>query len=257
MPMDGFDALQCQAFSGRSPETSQRFYARVDELARRWHVHIAGLEHLPKGRALLVANHAFGFDVVFPVAAIAQRLGRRVWVLGEHLWWKVPFVRRFAAAVGVVDGTSENIDKLLSADELVLVLPGGMREAVKPHQLRYQLLWGQRYGFVRAAVRNRAPLVPLACVGADELLDLVGNPFRRGARWLGLHGLPLPRPSYGLPIPHPKALHYMFGEPILPFVPAEQAGDPAVLRQLRREVEGSLHELIESELARRYGLDCS
>jgi hypothetical protein len=31
--------------------------------------------------------------------------------------------------------------------------------------------------------------------------------------------------------------------------------DPATLRQLRHEVEGALHELLEIELARRAGID--
>ena len=43
-----------------------------------------------------------------------------VWVLGEHAWWRVPFLRRLAASLGVVDGTPENADRLLQRDELVL-----------------------------------------------------------------------------------------------------------------------------------------
>jgi 1-acyl-sn-glycerol-3-phosphate acyltransferase len=227
MTLDGFQRHDAQAFAAFSTATAQRVYGALEGLAKRIDVQVDGLEHVPSGRALLVANHAFGFDVVFPVAAIAQRLDRRVWILGEHLWWKLPFVRRFVAAIGVVDGTNENIDRLLAAGELVLVLPGGMREALKPQQLRYQLLWGHRYGFVRAAIRNQAPLVPLACVGADELRFV--------------------------PIPHLAQLRYLMGEPILPPAPY-CADDAAVLRRMRREVEGALHELIEDELSRRLGL---
>jgi 1-acyl-sn-glycerol-3-phosphate acyltransferase len=253
MTVDGFRTNDAEAFTSFSPEVAQRVFAALEALGRRLDVHVDGLEHVPAGRGLLVANHAFGFDVILPVAAIAQRLNRRVWMLGEHLWWRMPFVRRFVTAIGVVDGTQENIDRLLAAGELVLVLPGGMREALKPRELRYQLLWGQRYGFVRAAIRNQAPILPLACVGADELFHLVGNSFRRGARWLGKTGLPLPRPAHFLPIVHRVQLCYRLGEPIAP--PAPYCVDDAVLvRRMRREVEGALHELIEDELSRRLGL---
>jgi 1-acyl-sn-glycerol-3-phosphate acyltransferase len=253
MTVDGFREHDAQAFTSFSPGTAHRVYSALEALGRRIDVQVAGLEHVPPGRALLVANHAFGFDAIFPVAAIAQRLNRRVWMLGEHLWWKIPFIRRFVAAIGVVDGTPRNIDRLLAEDELVLVLPGGMREALKPRELRYQLLWGHRYGFVRAAIRNQAPIVPLACVGADDLFDLVGDSFRRGARWLGKSGLPLPRPAHFVPIPHPARLRYLVGEPIVP--PAPYCVDDAVVvRRMRREVEGALHELIEDELSRRLGL---
>lgn len=254
MPLDGFRAWQKEPFGAFSPKAAQRFYRSIESIAQKWNVSIDGLEQVPKGGALLVANHSFGYDVVFPLAAISQRLGRRVWVLGEHMWWKVPFLRNFVASIGVVDGTAANLDRLLAAQELVLVLPGGMREAVKPRELRYQLLWGHRYGFVRAAIRNQVPLVPLAGVGADSMFDFVGNPFARGARWFGRDDLPVPLPAHILPIPHLSKWRFIFGEPIFPNVPPEQAEDACSARHLRREVEGALHELIERELARRAGM---
>ena len=129
-----------------------------------------------------------------------------------------------------------------------------MREAVKPYQLRYQLLWGKRYGFVKTAIRTRAPIVPLASVGADELFDFVGNAQTRGRRWLRGLGLPLPFPSWVLPIPRRTQLKYVFGEPVEPASDAADAERPEVLRRVRREVAGALHELIENELARRAGI---
>ena len=255
MNIDSFDPAEKAAFRGLRPAEAQQFFERVDWLAHHLGIETCGLEHLPEGRALLVANHSFGWDVVFPMARIARALHRQVWVLGEHMWWKVPFVRRWAAAVGVVDGSNENVDRLLSQDELVLVLPGGLREAVKPRELRYKLLWGQRYGFVRAALRNRAPMVPLAAVGTDELFDVLGNLFTLGSRWLGPFTLPLPLPSRIIPAAHRAKSHFSFGEPIEPAEGPESEGDQKVQRRLRREVEGALHELIEEELARRAGID--
>lgn len=240
-----------------TPAAAHYFYAAVRAVGAALHVQVDGLEHIPRqGPALLVANHTFGFDSAFPIAAIAQKLDRPVWTLGEHLWWKIPLARRVAASVGVVDGTPEAVDRLLADQQLVLVLPGGMREAVKPRELRYQLLWGRRYGFVRAAVRQRAPLVPLACVGADDLFDFVGNAYARGARWFGKRArLPVPLPARVLPIPHFSPLRFIIGEPIVHDLAPEQAEDITVLRRLRHEVAGALHELIENELARRAGLE--
>jgi len=220
--------------------------AGIDRLGRRLHVELVGTERLPEGRALLVANHAFGFwDLAFAVARIRAETGRAVYSLGEHLWWKVPGLRVLARRAGVLDGTQENADAVLSAERLLLVLPGGLREAVKPHELRYRLLWGRRYGFVRAALRHRAPLVPLACIGADDIFDLVGDPFRRGRK---VHlRIPIPLPRH---LPHRVHLRFVVGEPI---APRGSEDDPAALRSVRREVEGAIHELIEDELARRAG----
>lgn len=249
MKVDGFAALDKNAFVGFSPEASERFYSLVDRLARRWSVDVVGIEQLPPGRGLVVGNHAFGFwDLACAMARIRAVTQRRIWALGEHLWWDVPLVRKLAAAVGVVDGTNENVDALLAAGELVLVLPGGLREAVKPAELRYRLLWGRRYGFVRAAVRNRAPIIPLACIGGDDLFDLAGNAFSRGRR-LRL-GFPLPRPSYAVPIPHLRHVRVVIGEPI-DVTARVNMDDESSLRSVRREVEGAIHEMLEMELARR------
>ena len=221
---------------------------RAQDPRRRARASSASLQ----GRALLVGNHAFGFDVAFAMARIHAVTGRRVFALGEHAWWAVPGVRRLAAAVGTVDGTTENVDALLGADELVLVLPGGLREAMKPRELRYRLLWGHRYGFVRAALRNRAPLVPLASLGADDLFNLVGDAFAR-ARKLHLP-FPLPRPAHLVPLPHFRALRFVIGEPIP--VGRRRMHDAATTRstscaRLRREVEGAIHEIFEARARAR------
>ena len=253
MSIDGFHSADQQGLLGYDAEVAVRFYDLVDRVGKRLKVEVEGLENVPAGAALLVGNHAFGWDSMLPIAAISTQLARRVWVLGEHAWWRVPFLRRFARAVGVVDGSQENVTTLLARGELVLVLPGGLREAVKPRELRYQLLWGKRYGFVRAALRSQAPIVPLASIGTDELFDFVGNAYSRGRRWLD-SALPLPLPARLLPIPHRVQLRFRFGEPI-PCPGGAEPDDFQAVRRLRREVEGALHELIELELAARCGID--
>lgn len=250
--IDGFHDGLTSAYGGYSRRIADPFWRLLDRASARLHVHVAGAERLREGPALLVMNHAFGWDAMLPMAAIRRITGRQVWALGEHLWWQVPFLRRLAAGVGAVDGNPANVDRLLQNGELVLVLPGGLREAMKPRELRYRLLWGKRFGFVRAALRNHAPLVPLAGIGADEVFDFVGDAYGRGRRWIK-RDFPIPRPSWGLPIPHFPRLRYIVGEPIEAKIQAEETEDHAV-RRLRREVRGALEELIDEALAERVGV---
>ena len=100
-------------------------------------------------------------------------------------------------------------------------------------------------------MRHRAPLVPVASLGADDLFNLVGNAFAR-ARWLHLP-FPLPRPSHLLPVPHFRRLRFVIGEAIPVIDPAEGDDDDHLVRRLRREVEGAIHEIFEDELTRRAG----
>ncbi len=251
-PFDGFDPRSAEAFVGYDAKSADRFWSLVDAAIGRLHVEVEGIDRLPPGRAILVMNHAFGWDAMIPMAAIRKKTGRQVWALGEHLWWKIPFLRRLAASVGTVDGTPENVDRLLQGDALVLVLPGGLREAMKPRELRYRLLWGRRYGFVRAAVRNGTPLVPIAGIGADEVFDLVGDAYARGRRWLGVD-FPIPRPAWGIPFVHRRRLRYVVGEAIASTsFPGET--EEQTVRRVRREVRGGLEELIDEALAARVGV---
>src|SRR5689334_10105885 len=105
--IDGFDMAQVDGTRPGSNRLADAFLGLVHAVGRPLGVAVHGLERLPNGRALVVANHAFGWDVAFPIAAIARSTGRKVWALGEHLWWKIPVVRRLAASVGVVDGRRE------------------------------------------------------------------------------------------------------------------------------------------------------
>jgi len=135
----------------------------------------------------------------------------------------------------------------------VMVVRRALREAVKPRERRYQLLGRHRYGFVSAAMRHHAPMVPVAAVGTDEMYDFVGNPYARARRW-AIRKLPLPIPTRLLP--RSVEIRFRIGEPVLP--PANvDPEDFKALRKLRREIEGALHEEIELELAARCGIDLS
>lgn len=232
----------------------RRLYATIETISTLLHVEVEGIERIPEGRALLVANHAFGWDVMFVMSRVFRERGRRLWVLGEHVFWKIPWLRQLARDLGTVDGSQQNLDRLLERDQWVLVLPGGLREAVKPSALRYRLLWGHRYGFVRAAIRHQTPLVPLASVGTDQLFDFVGDAYARGERWFGPRGIPIPLPATLLPLPRRVQLRFVIGDPLPPTVGPERASDEVAVRRFRHEVAGALHELIDVELARRAGI---
>jgi 1-acyl-sn-glycerol-3-phosphate acyltransferase len=252
MTIDGFHERFAQAFIGYETAKADSFWKTIASLADRMHVEMSGFDKLPEGRALLVMNHAFGWDAVLPVALIKRATKRRVWVLGEHMWWKVPFVRQLAVETGAVDGTQDNVDALLEEDELVLVLPGGLREAMKPRELRYRLMWGDRYGFARAALRNGAPIVPLAGIGADEMFEVIGDAYARGRKWLH-RDFPLPRLGFGSPFFHRPQLHYAIGNPIVSRCFSEEDPDVAAHR-LCLEARGALEQLIDQGLAARVGL---
>ena len=68
MSIDGFPVSEQQGLEGYDEKVAARFYGFIERLGKGMHVEVQGLENIPKGRALLVGNHAFGWDSMLPIA---------------------------------------------------------------------------------------------------------------------------------------------------------------------------------------------
>lgn len=191
------------------------FMARV----ARYHEHrVEGLEHIPaSGSALIVVNHSLAtYDSGLLAVAIRAKLGRNVHLLGDRYIFKIPLIRDMASAYGFVEGTQHNAEELLRNGELVLVAPGGMREALKPSSQRYQLKISDRKGFAKLAARAGAPVILSACPAADDLYHVVSNPL---TDWVyNRHRLaaPIAFGAFGTIVPKPVKLVHYLSEPIFP-----------------------------------------
>ena len=93
------------------------------------------------------------------------------------------------------------------------MFPEGARGVSKPFSRRYELQdFGQ--GFMRMALRSRAPIVPVALVGAEEQSPALN--LAPVARALGWPAFPVsPLPPFLAVLPLPVRYRIQFGEPIL------------------------------------------
>ncbi len=74
---------------------------------------------------------------------------------------------------GAVTVSGKNFYNLLKANETVLLFPGGVREAFKRKNEKYQLFWPSKPEFVKMAIRFNAIIVPFAAIGAEDSFDIV------------------------------------------------------------------------------------
>ena len=184
---------------------------------------VYGIEHVPKGGALLVGNHTLYavFDMILWTAELIER-GIMVRGLGEHALFRIPVARELLKACGIVPGTRANMRELMRRGDLILVFPGGAREVAKRKGERYQLIWKNRLGFAKMAIEGRYPIVPFASMGIEDALDIVidtDNPLMAPVRklaekLLNVEPLPIVRGIGLTPIPRPERLYFWFGEPI-------------------------------------------
>jgi len=179
----------------------------------------SGLEDLPAGPMIVVANHGgqLPFDAVMITTALMleatpPRLARSMvdrWVP------TLPYVSTFYSRNGVVLGSPENALRLLRRGEALLVFPEGMAGITKTVDAAYQL---QRFGFgfMRLALATGAPIVPVAVVGSEEQYPTLYN-LRNVGRLIGLPALPIwiqmAVPLLGL-LPLPVKYHLDFGPPM-------------------------------------------
>jgi 1-acyl-sn-glycerol-3-phosphate acyltransferase len=243
---------------GLDPSWGRDFTLAMCLVYRFWlRVETRGIEKVPEGRVLLVANHAgntFAWDgsMLAMAMLLEAEPPRLVRGMAEYYLPTVPFFSVFMHRMGSVVGTPANCVQLLERGEAVMVFPEGQRGFVKPWTHRYQLQpFGM--GFLRLALETDTPIVPIGIVGGEEqspglanvraLGRLVGAPafpITPTFPWLGLGGF--------LPLPVKFRVH--FGDPL------RFEGDPneedAAIDARVETVKDSIRALVaEARAARR------
>jgi 1-acyl-sn-glycerol-3-phosphate acyltransferase len=236
---------------GLHPETVRKGMLPVLLLYRYWfRVETHGIEHVPPGGLLLVANHAgqLPFDATMVSAAMLLEADPPRILRGMAEFWvpQLPFVSEVASRGGAVAGTPETCREMLEAGEAVLVFPEGVRGMNKLYRDRYKL---QRMGlgFMRLALEAQVPIVPIAVVGSEEQQPGLAN-LRGIASALGMPAFPV-TPTFpwlgplGL-LPLPVKYRIYFGEP-MQFEGAPSDEDGVVQEKVDR-----VREAIEALFAR-------
>lgn len=243
---------------GRDPIATARWEWVLDFLYSKWfRTEVTGLANVPStGRALLVANHAgsLPYDSAMVMHAIRRDhpARRDVRPLVEDAVYHLPWLGPLMNRIGGVRACPENAERLLANDELVAVFPEGVKGMSKLWRDRYRLQRFGRGGFIKLALRSGAPLIPVAVVGAEAALPLLGR-ITWFAKDVGLPYVPV-TPTFpwlgpvGL-LPLPSKWRIAFGAPIdLAGEYGADAADDRLLvgrlaEQVRAQVQGMVDDL--------------
>jgi 1-acyl-sn-glycerol-3-phosphate acyltransferase len=135
---------------------------------------VEGIENVPSsGGALLVSNHSGALppDAATIAKAIKEEHThpRPLNITVEHFFKGYPGFSMLIPKIGCVAAHPANVHRLLYDEEqLVLVFPEGRKGTEKLYKDRYKLRRFGRGGFVEAAMRAGAPIVPVCVIGAEE-----------------------------------------------------------------------------------------
>jgi 1-acyl-sn-glycerol-3-phosphate acyltransferase len=214
--------------SERMRELARQLYGPI---YRHWfRAEWDGLDKIPaSGGVLLVANHAGAIPSDAPVImhGIETELHRPVYGLADHLFRAMPMVGTLWARAGGVAAHPENAYRLLREErQLALVFPEGTKGTGKLYGERYQLRRFGRGGFVEIAMRAGVPVIPIAVVGSEEAMPMLGK-LPALARLLHLPYAPLTANMLafgplGLVLPFPAKFRLRVLDPVHFDVPPDQ-----------------------------------
>jgi 1-acyl-sn-glycerol-3-phosphate acyltransferase len=245
---------------------SERVEGLLDRTAteffyRYWfRTEVEGIENVPStGGALLVANHAGALppDAAMIAKAIREEhpRPRPLNITVEHFFKGYPGFSMLIPKIGCVPAHPANVQRLLYDEEqLVLVFPEGRKATEKLYKDRYRLRRFGRGGFVEAAMRAGAPIVPVCVVGAEESAPVFAQ-VGLMKRLTGLLYFPITPtfPHFGLPgmLGYlPAKFKIRFLEPIS-FDEEGLNRDKALVQTIAHDVRARIQEELWDMLAKR------
>lgn len=268
---------------GRDPDFIRSLMPRVETALRWFDPEVTGFEHLPDdGPMLIVGNHSGGIFMPDYWAFLHEWVENRgaeapLHSLGFDLIFSMPGTGQFCRRMGCVPARHANADELLERGSSVLVYPGGDEDDYRPWTDRHRIDLRHHEGFVRLALRQQVPVVPLVSHGSHDSLIVVfrGDELAHalGLDKLRIHVMPLVIGSFGpalLPAAGPPFPAKVISRICEPFdwshYGPEAADDPEIVHRCYEEMQArmqeNLDELVEllphpvrARLSKAFGFD--
>ncbi|MDY6936553.1 MAG: lysophospholipid acyltransferase family protein [Cyanobacteriota bacterium] len=169
------DARSPQVIESWMPiwEWFYRYYFRVR--TDGWH-HLNSQEQV-----LIVGSHNGGMaapDMAMVMYDWFRRFGTERLVYGlmhSHVWQVYPAMGQLATRLGAVIAHPTMAIAALKRGASVLVYPGGIQDVFRPYSQRHQIQLAGRKGFIKLALRENVPIVPIVSTGAHDTLFVLGD----------------------------------------------------------------------------------
>lgn len=264
----------------RDPQVIEQLLPFYDWLYHYYfRVKTDGWEHIPReGQVLLIGSHNGGLaapDMLMMAYDWFRRFGteRLTYALMDsRVWQFLPGLARLATQVGAIQPHPQMAMAALRRGASLLIYPGGIQDVFRPYCLRNTIHFCGHRGFIKLALQQEMPIVPLISHGAHSTLFVLADiyPQLQQLHQLGLPWLwgidPGVCPIYlGLPwgiavgplpnIPFPIQLHTRVCPPIFFERYGEEAAhDKDYVNECYDRVchlmQGQLERLVQEEQSR-------
>lgn len=252
----------------RDPEAIAAFLELFGPVIDAWFApEVIGAENAPEGPSLIVGTHNGGImtpDMWILMLAGWRQFGPETpsYGLAHDQVMHMPIVGRALGLLGGVPARPDYASTLLERGAQVLVYPGGDVDTFRPWSERHTVKFGGRTGFVRLALRQHVPIVPVVSVGAHETFRVLTDGHRLAhalhlKELLRIEVLPvflcLPWGlwigPYELHVPLPSKIRMRALPPIRFDLPPSAAADDATVHALAEQVRSAMQAALD-DLAR-------
>lgn len=148
-------------------------------------VQTEGWHHMPaSGKVLIVGSHNGGLaspDTSMFLYDWFQRFGyeRLGYALMHPSAWETPIFAVPAAQVGALKAHPQAASAALKKDAALLVYPGGAKDMFRPFSWRHKIYLADNKAFIKLALREEAPIVPIISDGAHDTLIVLGDLYQQ------------------------------------------------------------------------------
>lgn len=176
------DRLRGRGEFGAYNERLLRFQEPIWEVLCRYYfrLEVDGWERVPTGPCLLIGVHSGGaltMDAWTFVYAWWRHFGEERMLHGtaHDVLLATPGLGDYFRQMGVLPASREAVSEALSQGVDVIVWPGGEKDSMRHWRKRDVAVLGGRTGFVRMALEQQVPIVPVATVGGHDTVFVVNE----------------------------------------------------------------------------------
>ncbi|CEJ43042.1 lysophospholipid acyltransferase family protein [Umezakia ovalisporum] len=148
-------------------------------------VQTSGWHHIPtQEKVLFVGSHNGGMaspDMAMIMYDWFRKFGFEKPVYGlmhPHIWKFTPEVAKIAAKTGAIIAHPKMAYAAFRCGASVLVYPGGAEDVFRPHHLRNKIYFAGRRGFIKLALQEKVPIVPIISTGAHDTLIVLADFYK-------------------------------------------------------------------------------
>ena len=163
-----------------------RYYFRVQ--TDGWH-------HIPDEKILIVGSHNGGLaapDMHMCMYDWFKRFGLERLVYGlmyQNIWSISSSQLKLQVQCGAIRAHPRMAIAAFQRNASVVVYPGGTLDIFRPHSMRNKIYFAGRKGFIKLALREEVPIVPMISHGAHDTLIVLAN-FYEQIKQLHEWGMP-------------------------------------------------------------------